>query len=196
MTVRLQCSPYHTSSALWPVIEHLERAAGFARDDRDKTRLTKLTAFVAGSGGELALPLLAALLGIPADGPALELTPQRQKQLTLQALVDQLAGLTPSAPVLLVVEDAHWIDPTTEELLGLVIDRIASLPLLAVITSRPDHVPPWAGRGHVTTLSLARLSGSETRAIIEAVTGAGRCPRPWPSRYAPRPTACRSLSRS
>ena len=90
--------------------------------------------------------------------------------------MDELAGLTTSAPVLLVVEDAHWIDPTTEEFLGLVIDRIATLPLLAVVTSRPDHIPPWAGRGHVTILSLARLGGGETRAIIEAVTGSGALP--------------------
>jgi predicted ATPase len=125
-----QCSRYHQTSALRPVVEHLERAAGFARDDPPDAKLDKLETLL-GRGIdklEAAVPLIAALLGIPTGRryPALQLTPQRQKQLTLEALLDQLAGLAAEQPVLVVHEDVQWIDPTTQELLGLAIERIPS----------------------------------------------------------------------
>ena len=102
------------------------------------------------------MPLIAALLGIPTgERHALpEMTPQRQKQRTLEVLVDQLEGLSAGAAVLLTYEDVHWIDPTTQELLGLVIERIQRLPVLALITFRPEFTPPWSGQPHVSTLAL------------------------------------------
>ena len=135
-----QRSPYHQSSPLHPVIEQLERAGGFERDDPPELKLAKLEALLARGTDKLddAVPLFAALLGISTEGryPAFELTPQRQKQLTLEALVDQLEGLAAEQPVLLAYEDVHWIDPTTQELLGLTIERIRRLPVLAA-----DHLP-------------------------------------------------------
>ena len=123
-----QCSPHHTTSPLHPSIEQLERAAGFARDDPPEARLDKLEALLARGTNRLeqAVPLIAALLGLPTEDryPALDLTPQRQKQLTLAALVEQLEGLAAAQPVLLAYEDVHWSDPTTQELLGLTIERV------------------------------------------------------------------------
>ena len=105
-------------------------------------------------------PLFASLLSIPSDGryPPLDMSPQLQRERTLAALVDQLAGLAARRPVLLVWEDAHWADPTSLELLELVIDRLQSLPVLALITFRPEFAPPWPGHTHVTALTLNRLS--------------------------------------
>jgi class 3 adenylate cyclase/ABC-type transport system involved in cytochrome c biogenesis ATPase subunit len=145
-----QCSPYHTASPLHPVIEQLERAAGFERDDSATEKLGKLEALLA-RGAEKpdeAVPLVAAVLGIPADDHyALpELTPQRQKQLTLEALVDQLDGLSAGQPVLLVCEDVHWIDPTTQELLALAIERVQGLPVLTIVTSHSGRSFSRPGR--------------------------------------------------
>jgi class 3 adenylate cyclase len=168
-----QCSPHHTSSPLHPMIEQLERAAGFARDDGAEAKLDKLAALLARGTNrpEQAVPLIAALLGVPTEGryPALDLTPQRQKQLTLEALVDQLEGLARGQPVLLAYEDVHWIDPTTQELLGLAIQRIRSLPALLLITFRPEFTPPWSGQPHVSALALSRLGRREGAALVERV---------------------------
>jgi class 3 adenylate cyclase/predicted ATPase len=170
-----QCSPYHTGTALHPVIEHLERAAGFARADAAEERLAKLEALLARSAEDVGVvaPLLAALLAIPAEGryPALELTPQRRKEVTLRALVDRLAGLAARGPVLAVLEDAHWGDPTTLELFGRVVDRARDLPVLVVITFRPEFAPSWAGRAHVAALALSRLGRREAAALVERVSG-------------------------
>ena len=167
-----QCSPHHTTSPLHPVIAQLERAAGFARDDPPETRLDKLETLLARGTQALdeAVPLIAALLGLPtADRyPPVDLTPQRQKQLTLAALVDQLKGLAAEQPVLLAYEDVHWIDPTTQELLGLIIERVQRLPALLLITFRPEFVPPWSG-SHVGALALARLGRREGAAMVERV---------------------------
>ena len=117
------------------------------------------------------MPLIAALLGLPTDGryPALDLTPQRQKQLTLAALVEQLDGLAAAQPVLLAYEDVHWSDPTTQELLGLTIERVARLPVLLLITYRPEFSPPWPAQPHVSALALTRLGRREGAALVERV---------------------------
>ena len=175
-----QCSPHHTTSPLHPLIEQLDRAAGIARDDTLETRLDKLEALLARGTDRLdeTVPLIAALLGIPAGGRyALpELTSQRQKQLTLEALVDQLEGLSAEQPVLLVYEDVHWIDPSTEELLGLAIERIRGLPVLAIITFRPEFSPPWSGQPHVSVLTLTRLGRGEGATMVDQVAGAKPLP--------------------
>ena len=103
--------------------------------------------------------------------PALELTPQRQKELTLEALLDQLAALAAEQPVLVVHEDVHWIDPTTQELLSLAIERTQRLPVLTIITFRPEFTPPWAGQPHVSTLRLTRLGRREGAAMVDRVVG-------------------------
>jgi class 3 adenylate cyclase/tetratricopeptide (TPR) repeat protein len=169
------CSPYHTNSALYPVIGLLERTARLDRDDPPEAQLTKLEAVLARSSERLeeALPLLAALLGVPTAEryPALTLTPEVQKRRTLQALLDQLAGLAAKQPVLAVYEDAHWVDPSTLELLGLVIERIRQLPVLVLITFRPEFEPPWTGQAHVTTLTMSRLGRRQGADLVARVTG-------------------------
>ena len=119
------------------------------------------------------VPLLAALLGVPTGEryPALTLTPEVQKRRTLQALVDQLAGLAAQQPVLALYEDVHWIDPSTLELLGLVIERIRRLPVLVLITFRPEFQPPWTGQAHVTTLTMSRLGRRQGADLVARVTG-------------------------
>jgi predicted ATPase/class 3 adenylate cyclase len=174
------CSPYHTNTALHPVIGLLERAAGFARDDRAEAKLDKLEALLARDTEALgeAVPLVAALLGIETGEryPPLVLSPQRQKQRTLEVLVDQVRGLAARRPVLAVYEDVHWADPTTRELLGLLIDRVRRLFALVLITFRPQFDPPWTGEGHVTQLQLNRLGRREGAALVERITGGKALP--------------------
>jgi class 3 adenylate cyclase/predicted ATPase len=175
-----QCSSYHQTSPLHPIIEHLERVAAFARDDPPEAQLAKFETLLARSTQRLAeaVPLIATLLGIPTGAryPPLDLTPQRQKQLTLEALLDQLAGLAAQQPILMVHEDVHWIDPTTQELLGLTIERIARLPVLMLITFRPEFTPPWPAQPHVSTLALSRLGPDQGSAMVERVVGAKALP--------------------
>ena len=119
VTIRLQCSPYHTNSPFYPVITQHEHAARFKRLDPPEVKLVKLEALLSKAGQEIVAdaPLYAALLSIPTNGryPALDLTPRRQKHLTIEALTRQVLGLARTKPVLLVIEDAHWIDPSTLE---------------------------------------------------------------------------------
>jgi predicted ATPase len=170
-----QCSPYHQTSPLHPVVEHLERAAGFARDDPSEVKLDKLEALLARGTDKLdeAIPLIAALLGISTAEryPALQLTPQRQKHLTLEALLEQLEGLAAEQPVLVVHEDVHWIDPTTQDLLGLAIARIPRLSVLLLITFRPEFSPPWSGQPHVSALTLSRLDRRDGALMVHRVVG-------------------------
>jgi class 3 adenylate cyclase/tetratricopeptide (TPR) repeat protein len=174
------CSPFHGNSALHPVIGLLERAAGLARDDPPEVRLAKLEHLVTLSSDRLdaVVPLVAALLGVPTEEkyPPLELTPQRQRQRTLEVLVDQAEGLSRRQPVLALYEDVHWADPTTLELLGLVIERVQRVAVLVLITFRPEFTPPWAGHAHLTQLSLARLTRRHGGALIERVTGGKALP--------------------
>ena len=118
------------------------------------------------------MPLLAALLGVPTGAryPALTLTPKVQKQRTLQVLVDQIAGLAAQQPVLALYEDVHWIDPSTLELLGLVIESIRQLPVLVLITFRPEFRPPWTTQTHVTTLVMGRLGRRQGADLVGRVT--------------------------
>ena len=175
-----QCSPHHTTSPLHPLIEQLERAAGFAADDRAEEKLDKLAALLACGTDRLdqAVPLIAALLGLPTAGryPALDLTPQRQKQLTLAALVEQLEGLAAAQPVVLAYEDMHWSDPTTQELLRLTIERLQRLPVLLLITFRPEFSPPWPSQPHVSALPLSRLGRREGATLVDRVVGAKALP--------------------
>jgi hypothetical protein len=169
-----QCSPHHTTSPLHPLIAQLERAAGFTRDEPPAARLAKLEALLARGTDRLdpAVPLIAALLGVPIGERYVlpEMSPQRQKQLTLEVLVEQLEGLAAAQPVLLAYEDAHWLDPTTQELLGLTIERVARLPVLLLITMRPEFQPRWSGP-HVSALALTRLGRREGAALVDRVVG-------------------------
>ena len=171
--IRYQCSPFHTGSALWPATQQLEHAARFAADDPPETRLDKLEAALGSERPTRIAPLIAHLLGL--DGTArygpLELAPTVLRARTLQALVDQLLALAATRPVLLLVEDTHWADPTTLELIEAWLDAIATAPVLLVLTSRPDDQPSLAGHPHVTRLSLNRLSRAGIEAIVARLGG-------------------------
>ena len=174
--VRLQCSPYHTNSALYPVIEQLEHAARFTRDEPAASRLEKLEALIRQSSNdtiETTVPLLAALLSIPTGQryPPLAMTPERQKERTLAVLTDQLSALALHKPLLIIFEDAHWIDPTTLELIDLVVDRAEHARMLVGITFRPEFEPPWIGRPHTTLLALNRLSKRQGAELAGEVAG-------------------------
>jgi predicted ATPase len=168
------CSPHHVNTALYPVIGLLERAARLERDAPADEQLARLEAVLARAGDRLdeVVPLLAALLGVPTGAryPALTLTPKVQKQRTLQVLVDQIAGLAAQQPVLALYEDVHWIDPSTLELLGLVIESIRQLPVLVLITFRPEFRPPWTTQTHVTTLVMSRLGRRQGGDLVGRVT--------------------------
>lgn len=175
-----QCSPYHTNSALHPVIAQLVFAAGFAPDDLPQHKLRKLEALLAPStdGLDAVAPLFAALLSLSTGDryPPLTLSPQERKEQTRQALADQLTGLARGQPVLVIFEDVHWVDPTTLELLDLVVERCQSVRALLIITHRPEFSPPWSGHAHVTTYSLNRLGRKDCAAMVESLASGKRLP--------------------
>jgi class 3 adenylate cyclase len=173
--VRYQCSPYHTDSALWPVVQQLGHAAGFTAADSTGARLDALEALLAKGSDEPTgtVPLIADLLGLEgrARYGTLNLAPQAQRAQTLEALVQQLLGLACRQPVLLVLEDAHWIDPTTLELMEQYLDRIADARVLLLLTSRPDHQPALAVHPRVTRLTLNRLGRADVQTIVTELGG-------------------------
>src|SRR6202043_2475457 len=135
--LRYFCSPQHTDSALYPIISQMERAAGFAHDDNVQAKLNKLDTVVAQSfTPSQDAALFAEMLSLSNDGryPKLELSPQQRRQKTMEALTAQLEALASSNPVLMMFEDAHWIDPTRLEALGRAVDRIRALGLLLIVT--------------------------------------------------------------
>jgi class 3 adenylate cyclase/predicted ATPase len=174
--VRLRhfCSPQHTDSAFYPIIGQMERAAGLAHDDTPQARLDKLDAVLTRtSTSKQDAALFADMLSLPNDGryPALELTPQQRRQRTFEALSSQIETLTSSRPVLMIVGDAHWADPTSLEAFGQAVDQIASLRVLLIVTFRPEFEPPWIGPPHVTALTINRMAERDVHAMIDHVVG-------------------------
>ena len=172
--LRYFCSPQHTDSALYPIISQMERAAGFTHDDTGQAKLDKLDTVLAQSfTSRQDATLFADMLSQPNDGryPKLELGPQVRRQKTLEALTAQLEALSSSNPVLMMFEDAHWIDPTSLEAVGRAVDRIRTLRVLLIVTHRPEFEPPWIGQPHVTALTLNRLEEREIAAMIDRLTG-------------------------
>jgi predicted ATPase len=174
-------SPHHQDSALYPSITQLERTAGFRREDTDNQRLTKLEAVLAQATDDFseAVRLLADLLSILTGDryPPLDLTTQKRKEKTLLALLAQVEGLSARQPVLMVFEDAHWSDPTWRDLLDLLIDRIATLRVLVIITFRAEFAPQWIGRPNVTMLNLDRLPSLQRADMIKGVIGGKGLPK-------------------
>ena len=172
--LRYFCSPQHTDSAFYPIIGQMERAAGLAHDDTPQAKLDKLDAVLAQTSTSTQdAALFAEMLSLPNDGryPALDLAPQQRRQRTLEALIAQIEALTRSSPVLMIFEDAHWTDPTSLELFGRAVDRIATLRVLLIVTFRPEFEPPWIGRPHVTALTINRLAQRDIDAMIDRVVG-------------------------
>src|SRR5262245_39013298 len=174
------CSPYHSDSALHPIISHLLRAAGIEHTDAGEERLAKLEALLERSNSRLSetVPLLAPLLSIPlGEGyTPLDLGPQRRKDRTLAAVIDHIAALATLQPALVLFEDAHWIDPTSLELLSLTIERVARLPVLLLITARPDFSPAWPTHRHISVMALGRLGQPEGAALAHWIAGGKALP--------------------
>jgi class 3 adenylate cyclase/predicted ATPase len=172
--LRYFCSPQHTDSVFYPIIGQFERATGFALGDTPQAKLDKLDALLAQtSTSKQDAALLAEMLSLPNDGryPALELAPERRRQKTLDAFGAQLGTLARSSPVLMIVEDAHWADPTSLEAFGRTVDRIATLSVLLTMTFRPEFEAPWVGQPHVTALAINRLGHREIGTLIDRVVG-------------------------
>src|SRR6202171_1577188 len=178
--LRYQCSPFHRDSALHPFVQQLERAAQIAPGENPECKLDKLEAILklATARMQEIAPLIASLLSIPlgARYPPLGLSPAQQRRQTLSALLDQMEGLARQKPVLMLFEDAHWADATSLELLNLAIERVRRLPVLLLITFRPEFEAPWKGLPEVATVVLGRLDHSQAEMMVERVTGGRKLP--------------------
>ncbi len=159
---RYYCSAHHTNSVLFPFISQIERAARFERGDSPVGKFEKLKAFVAplALGRTEILATLANLLSLPPSvGYSLSgFNPQKQKEQTLASLMEIFERQAAEQPLLLLFEDAHWIDPTSLELLTILVEQVSHLRAMVLITARPEFIPPWPSHAHVTTTPLTRLS--------------------------------------
>ncbi|WFU69254.1 AAA family ATPase [Bradyrhizobium sp. CB2312] len=177
---RYQCSPYHANSALHPVVEQLERSAGIKAEDTAEKRLDKLEALLALRAPELeaVAPLFAGLLSIPFEGryPALQLSPAQQRRRTLAALLDHFESRSRKQPILLLFEDVHWADDTTLELLDLIVERARLLPILVLVTFRPEFEPAWTGLANVGSLTLGRLNPDDVKGVATQVANGRALP--------------------
>jgi class 3 adenylate cyclase/predicted ATPase len=172
--LRCFCSPQRTDSALYPLIGQMERAAGLARDDIVQTKLDKLDLLFQQTLTTLPdRAFLAEMLSVPNDGryPALDLVPEHRRQRTLEALIVRLKTLACARPVLMILEDAHWADPTSLELFGRIVSEIASHKVLLIITFRLEFEAPWIGQPHVSILTLNRLAPRDVSAMIDHIVG-------------------------
>ncbi len=173
--IEFRCSPYHQNSALYPVIEHLQRMLQFQRDDTPQAKLEKLTSCLARYRFPQAdtLSLLAALLSLPHPVGALplSLTPERQKQKTQEALVAWLTAEAEQTAVYSAWEDLHWADPSTLELLTLFLDQAPTTRMLTLLTFRPEFTPPWGSRAYLSQLTLSRLDRTQVSEMVERVAG-------------------------
>ncbi|MCH8999287.1 MAG: AAA family ATPase [Proteobacteria bacterium] len=179
--ITIGCSPYHTNSALFPLIVHLERVLRWQREDGADVKLAKLEEALQDFSLPLdeAIPLFASLLSLPLPEdryPPITVTPQQQKQQTLDAIVAWLLEEAERQPVLQVWEDLHWADPSTLELLTLEIEQAPTAPILNVLTFRPEFAPPWPQRSHMTPLTLNRLERPEVEALIMQHAGGKALP--------------------
>jgi class 3 adenylate cyclase/predicted ATPase len=177
--LRYFCSPQRTDSALYPIISQMERAAGFKHADAPQAKLGKLDAVLAlTSTSKQDAALFAEMLSLPNDGryPTLDLTSEQRRQKTLEAFAAQLEVLSRSNPVLMILEDVHWSDPTSLEAFDRVVDRIQTLRVLLLATFRPEFTPPWIGRSYVAALTINRLTRCEVDALIDRVIGNKQLP--------------------
>jgi class 3 adenylate cyclase/predicted ATPase len=176
---RYFCSPYRQDSALYPFIDQIGRAAGFTPADPPASKLEKLEVLLArGSISEEDVAFLADLLSLSGSArrPLPDLNPQRKKERTLEALIRRLESLANRRPVVVIFEDAHWIDPTSRELLDLTVERVRNLPVLLIVTFRPEFQPPWTHEPHVTTLVLNRLDRRDRTALVTQIAGGKALP--------------------
>lgn len=162
-----QCSPYHSDSPLFPVTQQMMRAGRIKVDDAAELKLERLETLLSGAETEEIL-LISALLGIDASARhgALDLPPQQQRLRTFDALMNRLARLSVTQPVIWILEDAHWIDPTTLELLQRYVEQIRRLRLLVIVTARPEFRHDlWP----LTQIDLERLNRSQATTIVNSL---------------------------
>ena len=175
-----RCSPYHQNSAFYPLIEPIQRGFGLAREDTDEQRLAKLEESLApfAAAWPDAVPLYAALLSIPSSPryPPLAMTPQLQREKTLETVLGVVLAMASREPVVLIVEDVHWADPSMLELLAVLVEQTPTSRLLLVLTFRPEFRPPWPGRAHMPHVTLDRLNAAQTELLVTDVAGGRRLP--------------------
>jgi len=181
INLRYQCSPYHTGSSLYPIVQQLRHSVGISSEDPPQRKIDKLESLPnpVDTDAREYFALLAALLSVPVGDryPPLGMSPQQQKQKLFEALI---AGLTKAAsrqPVIVSFEDAHWMDPTTTELLDLIVERIQGIRALLLITSRPEFTPPWSDRADVTLMELDSLDRGSCISLVEEVVHGRALPR-------------------
>jgi class 3 adenylate cyclase/predicted ATPase len=177
---RYQCSPHHSGTALWPIIQHIHLAAGLEVTDTDAEKSRKLEAMLSCMPFEAqtAVPLIAGMLGVaPGPGyPPVELSAAQVRALTLKTIVEQMLADAGPMPVLIILEDVHWVDPTTLELIVQVLDRITGARVMLLLTSRPDKEPALGGHPHTTRLTLNRLGRASSDAIVARLAGGKSLP--------------------
>jgi DNA-binding response OmpR family regulator/class 3 adenylate cyclase/predicted ATPase len=180
ITVRYQCSPHYARSPFHPVIKQLEQAAGFEREDTAAVKLDKLETMLSQASATLLTDtaLYAALLSIPTNGryPPLELTPQRQKDLTIAMLIRQVINIAQRQPLVVKLADAHWIDSSSLELFDRIIASVTAARVLVLVSFRPEFFAQWLEQSHVSMFRLNRLGREQIRAIISDVAGGKRLP--------------------
>jgi len=169
-SLRLHCSPYYINSAFYPIIDNFERALRFGRDDTAEQKLDKLEALVVGQYGRPRddMRFIATMLSIPCEERygVVAITPQKFKDETLRALADTTEAIARRQPTVMLFEDAHWADPTTLEVIDLLIHRVRNIPLLIVLTHRPEFASRWPHYGHVTALTLSELTRPQCGAML------------------------------
>ena len=170
-----RCSPYYEHTPLYPIIDLLRRVLEWGHDEAHRAKLAKLERGLEGAGVALAeaLPLLAALLSLRAPDryPLPPMSPEGQKQKTLEAVGRFLQAVAADKPLLFIVEDLHWVDPTTTELLTRLLDQVPTVRLLALLTARPSFTAPWPARSHLTSLMLTRFTAKQTETMVSRVVG-------------------------
>ena len=179
--LRYFCSPHHQDSALHPIIAQLERAAGFEREDTPEAKLDKLRALLAPDRAVAGGRGAAGRAAVDADRRPLTAARAHarsaRRRRRFEALLRQLEGLARQRPVLMIFEDVHWIDPSSRELLDLVVERVPRLPVLLLVTFRPEFQPPWSRPGRMSRrLLLSRLDRREGAALVRRVAGAEALP--------------------
>jgi class 3 adenylate cyclase/tetratricopeptide (TPR) repeat protein len=179
-SLRLHCSPYFVNSAFYPIIDNFERALRFARHDTAEQKLDKLEALVVGQHGcpREDVRFIAAMLSIPSEERygAVAMTPQKFKDETLRALVDTIEAIARRQPMVMLFEDGHWADPTTLEVIDLLIHRVGNLPLLVIVTHRPEFSSRWSHYGHVAALTLTKLTRPQSSAMVSRLAGGKALP--------------------
>jgi len=177
---QLRCSAYHQNSALHPILEYLQSWLEFGLEDSAEIRLSKLEGALANVDFPLAeaVPLLAGLLSVPLDNrfPALDMSPEGQRERAFELLVALLLDSVEEQPVFIVVEDMHWADPSTMAMLGFLLDQAPTIQVLALLSFRPEFSPPWASRAYVTPILLNRLTRRLATSMLDRLTGGKTLP--------------------